>query len=140
MEISSSVLGLLRSRRSVRLFQARPVEPELIEAVLEGALRSPSSKMKRPWHFVVVSDPAILEALSCSKPHGSSFLKGAPVAVVVLASACDHVRQLLDIPDNLEVLSIVGLGYPDEQKPPHAIESLLQGRIHRERFSNPAPC
>jgi len=85
VESNSPVLRLLRSRRSVRRFESRALEPELLDALLESALRSPSSKMRRPWHFVLVTRFETLEALSRSKTHGSSFLKGAPAAVVVLA-------------------------------------------------------
>jgi len=78
-------LSLIRTRRSIRRFEPRAVEPEKVEALLEVALRSPSSMGTNPWSFLVVTDPGILEALSKAKPLGAAFLKGAPMAVVVLA-------------------------------------------------------
>lgn len=76
-------IDLLRKRRSIRRYQDRPVEQEKLDVLLEAVLRSPSSRGFNPWEFVVVTDPDLLEKLAIAKPHGASFLKGAPLAVVV---------------------------------------------------------
>ena len=76
-------MDLLRTRRSVRQFQAKPVEKEKIDLLVESMLRSPSSRGLNPWEFVVVSDPQTLEGLAIAKPHGASFIKNAPLAIVV---------------------------------------------------------
>jgi nitroreductase len=78
-------IDLLRSRRSIRRFQNRPIEKEKIDVLLEAALRSPSSRGFNPWEFVVVTEPDMMERLSKAKPHGSSFLKHAPLAIVICA-------------------------------------------------------
>jgi nitroreductase len=38
---------------------------------------------RNPWEFIIVTEKEMLERLSKSKPHGASFLKKAPLAVVV---------------------------------------------------------
>jgi nitroreductase len=76
-------LELLRKRRSIRKFKHHAVEPELIDQIIEAALRAPSSKGQYPWEFIVVTDRKLLEKLSFTKPHGSSFLKEAPLCIVV---------------------------------------------------------
>ncbi len=78
-------IDLLRSRRSVRKFEERPVEKEKVEILVEAALRSPSSRSLNPWEFVVVDDPQTLVRLSQAKEHGASFLAGAPLAIAVCA-------------------------------------------------------
>lgn len=78
-------IDLLRSRRSVRRFLDKPVEPEKVDLLMEAALRSPSSRGFNPWEFVVVTDPELIGRLARSKPHGASFLAGAPLAVAVCA-------------------------------------------------------
>jgi nitroreductase len=45
---------------------------------------APTSKGQRAWQFVVVDDPLDIEKLSDAKDLGSQFMKGAPLAVVVL--------------------------------------------------------
>ncbi len=78
-------IDLLRSRRSIRKFEDRPVEAEKVDLLVEAVLRSPSSRGFNPWEFVVVNDPAIIKRLSTAKPHGASFLANAPLAIVVCA-------------------------------------------------------
>ena len=82
---------LLRKRRSIRRFQARSIEQDKVDYLIEAALRAPSSRSLNPWQFVVVEDPETLDLLSRAKPHGSGFLKDAPLAIVVCADPqkCD---------------------------------------------------
>jgi len=84
-------IDLLRKRRSVRRFDARPVEEEKIDILIEAMLRSPSSRGLNPWEFVVVRDREMLTRLAQAKPHGASFVKNAPLAIVVYAdpAKCD---------------------------------------------------
>lgn len=84
-------MKLLKNRRSVRKFQDKSVEKEKIEILIEAALRSPSSRSLNPWEFIVVTDRQKLQELSLSKPHGASFLKDAPIGIVVIADPekCD---------------------------------------------------
>ncbi|MDH3999299.1 MAG: nitroreductase family protein [Desulfuromonadales bacterium] len=79
------VLETLRKRRSIRQFEARPVEAEKVDLLIEAALRSPTSRGRSPWEFIVVTEPELLGKLGQSKQHGSAFLAGAPLAIVVLA-------------------------------------------------------
>lgn len=78
-------MGLIQKRRSIRRFSQRPVDKETVDMLIEAALRSPSSRSIRPWEFIVVTDGDLLERLAVAKPHGSSFLKNAPLGIVVCA-------------------------------------------------------
>jgi nitroreductase len=49
----------MQRRRTVRQFSDRPVPREIIEDCLRAAATAPSGANMQPWHFVVVSDPAI---------------------------------------------------------------------------------
>ena len=50
---------LLNTRRTVRDFSDRPLAVEIIEQCLLTAGTAPSGANRQPWHFAVVSDPAI---------------------------------------------------------------------------------
>lgn len=54
----SDLATLLKGRRSVRTYQARPVPRELIEQVLEAARWAPSPHGRQPWRFVVLTRQA----------------------------------------------------------------------------------
>ncbi|MEZ4599202.1 MAG: nitroreductase family protein [Syntrophotaleaceae bacterium] len=85
------ILSLLQKRRSIRCFEPRPVEQEKVDILVEALLRSPSSKRRNPWEFVVVTDPEILSGLAGAKPKGGDFLNSSPLAIVICADPekCD---------------------------------------------------
>ena len=83
---------IAEKRRSIKAYAQRPVEAGKIDAVIEAALRAPSGRATRPWEFVVVTDKELLEKLSVAKPDGATFVKDAPVAVVVCGDpSASHV-------------------------------------------------
>lgn len=79
------ILPLIQKRRSIRKYQKKSIEPDKIQSLVEAALRSPSSMGTNPWEFLVVDDPDLLDKLSKAKPHGATFLKHAPLGIVVCA-------------------------------------------------------
>jgi nitroreductase len=81
----SQLLELLRRRRSTRQFTSRPIEADKLKALVEAAVRAPTSRGRNPWEFIVVTDQALLEKLGSAKVHGAALLTGAPLAIVVAA-------------------------------------------------------
>jgi iodotyrosine deiodinase len=49
----------LARRRTTRHFSSRPVSRAIIEDCVRAAGSAPSGAHQQPWHFVVVSDPAL---------------------------------------------------------------------------------
>ena len=150
-----SFATLIRNRRSTRQFTDQPLAPEQTEAILRAALMAPASKRKNPWQFVVVEDKEMLGHLAECKPHGAEFLRGCALAVVVLADvmvsevrnreredesgAGEYIRQLLDIPYQLEVLSIIGFGHKAQERKPFDESRLQWEKVHIDRFTMPEP-
>ena len=174
-------IELIRKRRSIRKFTDEAIEAEKIEVLKEAALRPPSSMGHNPWEYIFITDKNLLADLSKSKPHGSSFLAGATLGIVVCAdpeksavwiedasiatifiqlaaeslglgscwvqirgrmhddnrSAEAYISELLNIPSNLNVESILGIGYPGEQKPPHAGDKLQEEKIFLNQYGMP---
>lgn len=85
------IIDILRKRRSKRKFTKQEIGQDIIDNIIETALRAPSSRGKRPWEFYVVTDKNTLINLSKAKAHGAAFLKDAPLAIVVVADpeVCD---------------------------------------------------
>jgi iodotyrosine deiodinase len=102
----------IRRRRTVRDFSPRPVAREIIEDCLRAAGTAPNGANMQPWHFVVVSDPALKrqiredaeqeerefyhhkappEWLDALAPLGTDehkpFLETAPYLIVVFAQS-----------------------------------------------------
>ena len=49
----------LSTRRTIRNFSDKPVDREVIENCIKTAGTAPSGANMQPWHFVLISDPAI---------------------------------------------------------------------------------
>ena len=49
----------LSTRRTIRNFSEKPVPREVIENCIKTASTAPSGANMQPWHFVLISDPAI---------------------------------------------------------------------------------
>ena len=60
------VREMVVARRSIRTFQERPVEREIIEKVIDGARFAPSAKNSQSTRFTVVQDKALLHAIASS--------------------------------------------------------------------------
>lgn len=75
---------LAQLRRSHRKFTEEEIDADDVKLIMRAALMAPTSKGQRAWQFVVVDDPLDIEKLSDAKDLGSQFMKGAPLAVVVL--------------------------------------------------------
>lgn len=172
------MIDILRNRRSIRKYLPQLVEPEKMKLIEEALLRSPSSKNINPWEFVFVDDANLIHQIELLKPHGTSPLKTAPLAVIVLGDetkndvwiedcsiasillqltaqsiglgSCwvqvrermkdettdseTYLQQLLSIPANYRVLSVVTIGYPDQTRDGKAYDELQFEKIHRNKF------
>ena len=49
-------------------------------------------------------------------------------------TAEEHIREILKIPKNVNVLSIIAIGYPDEKKMPKSENKLLYERVFYNAF------
>lgn len=63
VERAAAFRGQMQRRRTVRYFSDRAVSREVIEDCLIAAGTAPSGANLQPWHFVVVSDPAIKQRI-----------------------------------------------------------------------------
>jgi nitroreductase len=58
--------ALMRSRRSVRRYEDRPVPRETLDRLFEAAVTAPSASNKQPWRFFVVSDRARIAKMAAA--------------------------------------------------------------------------
>lgn len=75
---------VIQKRHSVRKFTDQPVDREIIDTILGIAQTAPSSKNCKSSAFMVIDDKDTLEAISEMRSSGSTFVKNAPAAIVVL--------------------------------------------------------
>jgi nitroreductase len=77
------MINLLRKRKSVRQFTGQKIDAEKIEILKEALLRSPTSRGRQSWEFIVIQEREALKMLSRAKESGSEFIADAAIAVIV---------------------------------------------------------
>jgi len=75
---------VVRKRRSVRRYSARPVEPKALDRILQATSRAPSAGNLQAYRIVVVRSAAKRKALAAAA-EGQEFLAEAPVDLVFFA-------------------------------------------------------
>lgn len=74
----------MKTRRSIRKFEQRPVPRELIMGILDCARHAPSAMNSQPWLFFVIEDAKKKQALATlKKTHPAPWLVDAPVVIAV---------------------------------------------------------
>lgn len=75
-------LEAIRTRRSIRRFTSEPIPAEIVTRLLAAAMSAPSAGNQQPWHFVVVDDRKLLDAVPGIHPY-AGMCKTASVGVLV---------------------------------------------------------
>ena len=167
------ILNLLKSRRSIRIYQDKPIPQDLLLQILEAGRWAPTGANLQPWHFIVVTDAETRKRIG--EVARFFFIKSSHVekAPVVLALGFDtrkgkygrydvtlaggnmmtmatslglgtcwigafdekKVKEILEVPENIEVIGLITMGYPEEKAEiPPRIE--LEKIVHWESWSN----
>lgn len=83
MKNNPTTQGLF-DRKSVRVYEDRPVEPEVRQTVLAAALQAPTAGNMALYTILDITDPAIKEKLSQSCDH-QPFIADAPMVLIFCA-------------------------------------------------------
>lgn len=101
-----------------------------------------------PLAIVVLSDPSKSDCWLEDASIASAYLQlqaqdlGLGSCWVQIArrphndetSAEQYIRELLQIPDDLNVVNVIAIGYKDEERRPYDEEKLAYDKIHRNKF------
>jgi nitroreductase len=83
----ADLLKPLRRTRQYREFEARPLGRETLDALVDVARWSGSSRNTQPWRFIVVTDPSTLRAIHEAGLPQTRGLKTAPAAIAIVLPA-----------------------------------------------------
>jgi nitroreductase len=109
--MAMDAIDAIQRRTSVRRFRAEPVQREIIEQVLDCAVRAPNHKLTEPWRFAVLtdaarrrfaeiraghrlkrfSDPQSAEALAASEKVRNEALETPAFVVIMCAVSPDEI-------------------------------------------------
>jgi nitroreductase len=85
-----NVFEAIKTRRSIRSFDDRPIEEEKLLRVLEAGRLAPSAKNRQEWRYVVVKDKELRKKLAVAA-NNQYFLAEAPVIIVGCATLVNYV-------------------------------------------------
>lgn len=80
----NQIIENLGSRKSVRVYDDRPVPDQLRHAILEAATQAPSAGCQQLYTILDITDPALKERLSVTCDH-QPFIAQAPMVLIFCA-------------------------------------------------------
>jgi len=84
------VYEAIRSRRSIRAYQAKAIPEEVLRRVLEAARLAPSARNRQEWRFLVVREAGTRQALAKAAKN-QEFVAQAPVCLAFCTTENDYV-------------------------------------------------
>jgi len=72
------LMAAIRNRRSIRVFDGQPVDPDTIRALAQAATFAPSRMNSQPWHFHVATDAAlrrVTEVMAMSTSYLEEYIE-----------------------------------------------------------------
>jgi nitroreductase len=84
-----SVRTAIRRKRAVRRYRPDALPADVEQAILQAGRRAQSSKNTQPWTFVVVREPAQLQALAQAGTYAAHMPISAMTVVLVAAAGTD---------------------------------------------------
>lgn len=116
---SEEFFKVLRSRRSVRVYNDEPVKDEDMQQILDAAVLAPNSSNLQPWEFYWVKNPSKKKELvkAClSQPAAAT----APELIVCIARTDtwrENAKQMLDILNKSEGVPSAAKSYYEKLVP-----------------------
>jgi len=84
--MDNPVLEAIFSRRSVRDFEDRPVEPSLVRKIIKAGIWAPSGLNNQPWRFAVVTSPDMISRFEPLTRY-SRVIRSAKVLIPVFVDS-----------------------------------------------------
>ncbi len=125
----NAVIEAIRSRRSVRSYQTRPVPRDVVEAVIDAGNEAPSAMNSQPWRFVVIEEgEAKKKLLRAALPNARKILD-----LVKDSDPARHeaiMKRLNELPDPIYysapvIVFVIGSGRYAQHSCPLACENMM---------------
>ena len=85
------IIEAIFTRRSIRQYRDDPIAEATIENLLRAGMQAPSAHNTQPWHFIVITDRAILTKIPEFHPY-SKMLTQANCAILVCGESADPME------------------------------------------------
>lgn len=86
----------IKTRISTRQYSDQPITDEALHTILEAGMSGPSAVNARPWSFIVVRDPEMLNKMADCNGRAAEPLRSAQIGILVCG---DMERAFKPAPD-----------------------------------------
>ncbi len=84
------VIENIKKRRSVRLYESKPISKEILTEIIDAGNSAPSGCNAQNWRFVIVEDAAFRKKLAdIAIPRYKEWMKKAPAQMKEMKDAID---------------------------------------------------
>lgn len=92
--MQNETMSLLMNRKSMRVFENKPIEPEIKDAILAAAMRAPTAGNSMLYSILDITDQSLKDKLAETCDH-QPFIATAPMVLVFLADYRRWYRKFL---------------------------------------------
>lgn len=78
------LMEAIRTRRSIRKFEDKPITDDMVHQMLDAAMMAPSAGNAQPWRFVVVNEREVLDSMVELHPY-IKMVTQAQLGIIVCA-------------------------------------------------------
>lgn len=112
-----ALMEVIKSRHTNRAFAPYEVPKQHFEMILEAARHAPSGANSQPWHYIVVTDPAVKakigECFVQEQQHRARLRMGFPTPNYNGQEEIQRqVKPLLGVPEELAIIDVMCFGPP----------------------------
>lgn len=76
-------IKLLKERRSIRSYDSKPIEDEILTQILEATKWCMSARNRQPWTFYVIKNKELIKKIAKECTTGP-FASGAPLLIAIV--------------------------------------------------------
>ncbi|MDD5665403.1 MAG: nitroreductase family protein [Candidatus Omnitrophica bacterium] len=78
-------IEVLKKRRSVRIFQDKPIARGELEVIVDAGRFAPTARNVQPWEFVIITDKKVLSEIAQLAENGR-FIEDCAACIAVFSS------------------------------------------------------
>ena len=139
-------MNIIMERRSIRRYDGRSVDNEVLDRILDAADAAPCARGLRSWHFLMIDDRALLDRVPDFHPYSRMILE-APLAILVCADTdvepregywmqnCSAATENILLASTAEGLGSVWLGIHPREERVAGMRKLIEVPDHIIPFS-----
>lgn len=122
----NQVIEAIMKRRSVRLYESKPVPKEILQTLINAGNAAPTGGNAQNWRFVIVEDRSFKEKLlSLGIPRYKKWMERAPKGLVDMRKEIDAVVSDPIYYEAPAIIFVIGSGMTSDHDTPMVCENIM---------------